>query len=367
VTATEVPGTEVPGTEVRGTEVPAAGFGTIGRTAAGPLGQEDLSRALEQWWHPVCTVAELDAAPGGVLATRLLGRDLAVARLGDAGVVALLDRCPHRSTRLSVGSVEGNSLRCAYHGWRFGADGACVEIPSAPGLPVPARAAQQAFSATEGHGLVWVRIDPTSTRPVPDMPATADPAMRVVPGRPYTWPTSAPRRVENFVDLAHFAWVHDGSLGRRDQPVPPTLEVRRCGGDLRFAFVPDGPLEPDERALTGPSSYRVTMPLTVDISFDIPGRPGVRRRLWMTASPLDPATCRSFWTIARTDGHDEPDEAHLAFQQLVLDEDLPVVCNQVPPEMPLDPSEELHTRADRVSVEYRRWLVELCRKARDRG
>ncbi len=103
------------------------------------------------------------------------------------------------------------------------------------------------------------------------------------------------------------------------------------------------------------------LPLTVDIGFAIAGMPGVRRHLWMTASPIDPGTCRTYWTVARNDRHDEDDESHLKLQRIVLAEDQPVVCNQVPPELPLSPGAELHIRADRVSVEYRRWLVELAR------
>ena len=51
----------------------------------------------------------------------------------------------------------------------------------------------------------------------------------------------------------------------------------------------------------------------------------------------------------------------------MLAEDEPVVCNQVPPELPLDAGEELSVRADRVSVEYRRWLLELTRAVAEGG
>ena len=328
------------------------------------LTQEDLTATLGLFWHPVCTVDELDATTTGVLGVRLLGRDLAVARLGEGLFSTLVDRCPHRSARLSVGWVDGGALRCAYHGWRWGPDGRCVEVPSAPDLPIPARFCQQVFSTEERYGLIWVRLDDRAPTQIPAMPASTDPTMRVVPGRPYTWPVGAPRRVENFVDLAHFAWVHDGSLGRRDQPVPPTPTVERVDGELRFHFDPPVLADADAVALVGGSDYRMPIPLTVDIAFDIAGLAGVRRHLWMTASPIDPGTCRTFWTVARTDGHDRPDEPYLEFQELVLAEDRPVVCNQVPPELPLDPGTELSVRADRVSVEYRRWLVELIRAVR---
>ena len=149
--------------------------------------------------------------------------------------------------------------------------------------------------------------------------------------------------------------------------VPPVPAMTRVAGELRFAFDPPEPDQLDPAALFGASSYRLILPLTVDIDFAVAGRPGVRRRLWMTASPLDPGSCRSFWFLARSDGHDEPDELHLAFQDRVLAEDEPVVCNQVPPEFPLESGAEISVRTDRVSIEYRRWLLELVRAGRQGG
>jgi vanillate O-demethylase monooxygenase subunit len=187
--------------------------------------------------------------------------------------------------------------------------------------------------------------------------------MRIVAGEPYVWPTGAGRRVENFVDLAHFAWVHDGTLGTRSAPVPPDAVVRREDGEMRFEYEPpavDQMGEIGETALVGTSRYRMPMPLTVDIEFDIAGRPGSLRHLWMTAAPVEPGVCRSYWFVARNDEHDRPDAEFLEFQQIVLDEDLPVVCNQVPAEIPLGVTDEMHVRADRISLEYRRWLRDLC-------
>jgi phenylpropionate dioxygenase-like ring-hydroxylating dioxygenase large terminal subunit len=229
-----------------------------------------------------------------------------------------------------------------------------------PGATIPGRACVECFEADIAYGLVWVRLDPAAGTVIPPHPSWDDRAMRVVSGAPYTWPTSAPRRVENFVDLAHFPWVHDGSLGRRDQPVPPVPDVTRAGGALRFSFDPPD-MDVDATALFGYSDYHVTMPLTVDIAFTL--ETGSRRRLWMTASPLDMGRSRSFWSVARGDDLDGDDEPHLAFQQRILAEDEPVVCNQDPPEMVLDPGFELSVRTDRVSIEYRRWLRDLAEAA----
>lgn len=320
----------------------------------------DLDRAFERFWHPVATVAEVDETRPHPLAVILLGRELALCKTGDR-YTCFTNRCPHRSTRLSVGWIEGDGIRCAYHGWRFDRDGRCVEIPAVPDAPIPARACVESFEAAERYGLVWVRLDNTADTTVPACPAFDDPAMHVVEGPPYTWPTSAPRRVENFVDLAHFAWVHDGTLGLRDQPVPPVPEVRREDGELRFEYHPPPMATPGE-ALYGESRYRMPMPLTVNIDFTLPS--GAHRHLWMTASPIDSGHCRSFWLVARDDDRagdlKVQDRAHLDFQRIVLAEDEPVVCNQNPPEILLDPGAELSVRTDKVSIEYRRWLKDLA-------
>ena len=325
----------------------------------------DLARALELFWHPVCTLADLQHAAPQPLPVTLLGRPLAIANLGPGSasgpIAAVADRCLHRSTRLSIGWVEQQTIRCAYHGWRWDAGGRCVDIPSMPEGPIPPKACIDAYQTTVAYGLVWVRLDSSAGHAagtkIPPHPAREDGSMKVLDGRPYTWPVGGPRRVENFVDLAHFAWVHDGTLGRRDQPVPPLADVRRAEGELRFEYNPPD-MEPDARALYGWSRYRMPMPLTVDIEFRL--ATGARRHLWMTASPLDLASCRSFWSVSREDDLDGEDASYLAFQDLILAEDQPVVCSQDPPELPLEAGVELSVRTDRVSIEYRRWLRELA-------
>ena len=99
------------------------------------------------------------------------------------------------------------------------------------------------------------------------------------------------------------------------------------------------------------------------IEFRMPG--DVRRLLWMTASPVTSATCRTFWLVARSDDLDGDDEAHMDFQRRILAEDEPVVTNQFPAELPLDNFAEVSVRTDKVSIEYRRWLRELAEVAAD--
>jgi methylxanthine N1-demethylase len=330
---------------------------------ADTLTQADLTAALAYFWHPVCTEEELRAAPRGVLAVTLLGRELVVALVGPGQLACLVDRCLHRSTKLSIGTVDRGAIRCAYHGWRWNADGACVEVPTAPGVPIPARACVESFDVETHHGLVWVRLDSRAESSVPRCPALEDPTMVVVAGQPYTWPVAVGRRVENFTDLSHFAWVHDGTLGRRDEPVPPIPDIRRSHGALRFDYTSPRLDNEESVALLGYSDYHVIMPGTVNIAFDIADRPGVRCHLWMTASPIDSAQCRTFWMVARNELHDGDEAELMDFQYRVLAEDAPVVCHQEP-EFPLQASTELSVKADKVSIEYRRWVQELALAAR---
>jgi phenylpropionate dioxygenase-like ring-hydroxylating dioxygenase large terminal subunit len=105
-------------------------------------------------WFAVCDTDELEA--GQVKPIHYLGRDLVLYR-GEDGEARVFDAfCPHLGAHLGYGgAVEGNSLRCPFHAWRFGPDGACVEVPYA--RKVPPRARVHAWTSVERSGaiLVW--------------------------------------------------------------------------------------------------------------------------------------------------------------------------------------------------------------------
>ena len=60
---------------------------------------------------------------------------------------------------------------------------------------------------------------------VPPFPAWQDAALRKTLCGPYDVATSAPRIVENFLDMAHFGFVHEGWLGAREHPAIPDYRV----------------------------------------------------------------------------------------------------------------------------------------------
>ncbi|HUB37269.1 MAG TPA: Rieske (2Fe-2S) protein [Streptosporangiaceae bacterium] len=100
-------------------------------------------RSLRACWHPVGFAAGLVDAP---VRADLLGEPLVLWRGRDGSTRATSDVCMHRGTALSLGTVSNDEIVCAYHGWRYAADGKCVAIPQlADPWRVPAKARIAAF------------------------------------------------------------------------------------------------------------------------------------------------------------------------------------------------------------------------------
>jgi nitrite reductase/ring-hydroxylating ferredoxin subunit len=116
---------------------------------------------LRRYWTPVVLSSEL--TPGGrVKRVKLLGERLIAYRTpsGRPGLIA--EFCPHRSASLYFGRVEEAGMRCVYHGWKFGHDGRCMEMPSEPAeSSFAAKVTTPAYPCTERGG--W--CGPTWARP----------------------------------------------------------------------------------------------------------------------------------------------------------------------------------------------------------
>jgi vanillate O-demethylase monooxygenase subunit len=327
-------------------------------------GEDRLYQALRRFWHPVAYSTEVDPGPTGVV---LLDERLVLVRL-DEQVRVFPDLCVHRGTALSLGWVEENELRCAYHGWTYGPDGVCTKIPTRFGANIPSRARLRRYLAEERDGLIWVCLEGEPVYPIPSFPEYSDPSYRVCAVPAYDWRASATRRVENFVDFAHFAWVHDGVLGRRDRPEVPEHDVRREGAELRFSIVLTEPtdiektktygIDASDPSLEGERNYRLPMPFAVWLQARWP----IDKLLvlFMVCSPLGRKHSRSFTFIARNFSMDVNDETFIRFQEEIAEADRVISESQRPEELPIDLSAELHIKGvDRVSLEYRKWLVEI--------
>ena len=127
-------------------------------------------------WFMVAASDEATTTPAAV---RYFGEDMVLYR-GESGRVFLVEAyCPHMGTHLAKNStsyvvkdgehVEGDNIRCPYHGWRFGPDGQCNDIPYSP-APPPKRACLKSWNVEERAGCIWMWHDEEGGEPEYDLP-----------------------------------------------------------------------------------------------------------------------------------------------------------------------------------------------------
>ena len=168
---------------------------------------------IREAWYILCQSYELASKP---LRRSLLGEPLVLFRTRDRTAVAFLDRCPHRDVPLSMGSVRGDHLVCAYHGWSFDATGRCTRVPAFVGEPDVVGRRACAYPVIEAQGFVWVYGVPG------DMPTSRpfhfahmdDPAYLCVRYEVRVG-ASIHQVAENALDVPHTAFLH-GGLFRTD-------------------------------------------------------------------------------------------------------------------------------------------------------
>ena len=277
-------------------------------------------RAILDLWHPVAILDDLRA--GETMRTQLLDRDVGVGLGDDGAPLAWLSTGARRDA-------------------------------GAPPDLLPTIAA---------YGFAW-----TSLGAPPDaifaIPECDEPDRRNLATFSVGVHVSAPRAVENFLDMGHFPYVHAGILGQvprtevldyRVEVDPDTNEL--WARDCQF-FQPQA-----AAASTGGQmsqyTYRVPHPYCVMLYKSCPtdeSRFDVIA-LFCQALSADRVLFHTFMSVI-----DEvsSDSQIRAFQTLVSAQDKPILENQTPRLLPLDPGDESSVRSDRASVAYRRWLSDL--------
>jgi phenylpropionate dioxygenase-like ring-hydroxylating dioxygenase large terminal subunit len=121
---------------------------------------------FRRFWTPVATSAELPEPGGAPVRINVLGEKLVAFRNAD-GSLGLIDAyCRHRRANLFWGRNEGEGLRCVYHGWKFNASGACVDLPNCPeGPTLKAKVTTPAYPVLERGGLIWAYLGPADLEP----------------------------------------------------------------------------------------------------------------------------------------------------------------------------------------------------------
>jgi len=150
------------------------------------------------------------------LPRRLLGKRVVLFRTESGEPVALSDRCAHRAYPLSLGTLEGDTIVCGYHGFRFDVQGNCVEVPSASKCPKGIGVAR--YPVVEKGPLVWIWMgdpDAADTALLPEQDWLSSPAWKHSQGS-FHLNANYVSMHENLLDLTHLSYLHANTFGTPD-------------------------------------------------------------------------------------------------------------------------------------------------------
>ncbi|WP_211441268.1 aromatic ring-hydroxylating dioxygenase subunit alpha [Collimonas humicola] len=310
-------------------------------------------KILSKFWYPVAFSSDLTDKP---IAVRLLDERL-VAYRAEGRVVIAKDMCAHRGVPLSLGWVEGENIVCPYHGLRYGPDGKCRHIPSQPDGHISERLKICMYPAQERYGLIWTSLG-GGHEAFPEFPAWDNPDFQQILPPSIDIAASAGRQVEGFIDVAHFAWIHEATFADRDNPFVPQYTAERTERGMHAEYISTVSNFPKRMQHRAPADYlwrrvfNIELPFTASLTVDFPE--GGVLSILNAASPVSARSTRLFVPIARNFDKDQPLQEVYDFNRQIFEEDRAIVETQRPDDLPLDRGVEAHILADRSSGAYRR-------------
>jgi phenylpropionate dioxygenase-like ring-hydroxylating dioxygenase large terminal subunit len=187
---------------------------------------------FRRYWQPAALSTELPENDGPPIRVRLLGEDLILFRQTD-GTVGLVDAfCPHRRAPMFFGRNEECGLRCVYHGWKFDASGACVDMPSEPPDSLfKSKVTIGAYPTHEAGGMIWTYMGPPAQRPpLPDYEWMRAPATHRILSKTFE-DANYLQGLEGGLDTSHSSFAHNERLGDRNwirnRDGAPRLDVEK--------------------------------------------------------------------------------------------------------------------------------------------
>lgn len=320
--------------------------------------------ALRDYWYPVAYSLDVTDTPSQV---RLFGKGVVVWRDGDGAVRAALDYCPHRGARLSQGWMHDGCLTCPYHGWEYGPDGRCTRIPQTPSQTAMSPKAKLAtYQAGERYGLIWIAVSDAPREGIPDLAELEDPSFTLIHELMETWAVCAPRTIDNALDVSHLSFVHRNTVGDSSQPEMGDYQVERDGRRIRFSISYTAKVTEQMKRNTGLTVDTTTRTTHAELVQPLVFRGvleyenGLRHVLYKTATPIDDDHTLFCQFIARNDAPDD-DKRQLmtAIDRTIQSEDR-ALLEGLPSDFPVEITTEVHTKADRMTLEYRKVLAELA-------
>lgn len=181
-------------------------------------------RYLRMFWQPVHRLDDIQR--GRAKPIRVMSEDFTLYRGEGGNVYVVASHCAHRGTQLSIGWVEGETIRCRYHGWRYSGDGRCVEQPGELQQQFCDRIRIRHCPVHVYRGLVFAYFGEDAAPEFPTYPE--------LEGDGVLEPIYYPRRcnffngIDNLFDESHVAFTHREFF--RSIPEIPTITYERLPG-----------------------------------------------------------------------------------------------------------------------------------------
>jgi len=193
-------------------------------------------------WYPVLEAIRVAGRPVGV---KRFGRRLVLWRGKDGAVHAMDERCPHRGAALSDGHVQDNAIACPFHGFEYGADGACQLMPCEGATArIPGGLQVQVYPLREEHEILWLwwGEERAQLPRVPWFDEFGDEAGAATGS--FDWPCNYVRSIETNFDFHHLPFVHRRVVKSGHRLDPYHVEVDKdhikTQGTLRHENEPSG-------------------------------------------------------------------------------------------------------------------------------
>ena len=280
---------------------------------------------IRNQWYVAAWDGEVGRKP---LARTLLGEPIVLYRKIDGEVVAMAAACPHRLAPLSIGLVEGDNLRCKYHGVMFNGEGRCVEMPGQAQKLDYLKV--KTYAVIERYRFVWVWIgeaDKADPALLPDL-WPCEKEDWALDGSAYYIKANYKLMIDNLMDLTHETHVHASTIGQAELMSAP-MQVRSDGNQVFLsrwmAQVENPPFWQMLSGLKGeverwqicqfiaPSAVIIDVgvaPIGVVGSIDGDRTKGANAFVVDLMTPSTENTCWYFWGLARNFHTNDPGFGH---------------------------------------------------------
>ena len=190
---------------------------------------------LRSFWQPISPASTV--MPGQAKVLKIMGQDFTLYR-GETGTAHLVDaRCAHRRTLLHTGWVQGDEIRCIYHGWKYDGTGQCTQAP-AETSEFARKVRIGGYPLKEYGGLIFAYLG-KGAPPDFDLPRkdVLETGSAVMIARTEVWPCNWFQLVENSLDAVHVSFVHHagtvGPFGEAVSNAIPQLEYQETDAGIR--------------------------------------------------------------------------------------------------------------------------------------